>query len=108
MSLDWIGLETFPERYWAEATPEVERTEWTSPYVTPRKVADNAAEAVIQYLSKVPEGIDYISCRTLKPAAGLAKMTPKGFFRARKEAAGRLTGWTYDRSRRGYCRCAFA
>lgn len=107
MQLDWIGLETFPDHYWAEAMPGAQLDSWTSSHVTDARVTQDASKSIVTYLGTLPERIDYVSCRTLKPAAGLEKLTGKAFQRARQGADSRLKGWNYAKARRGYVRCPF-
>lgn len=108
MQLDWIGLESFPEHYWSEALPGARLGQWTSKHVTDARVTQDSATAILKYLEAQPERIDYVSCRTLKPAAGLGRLSGKAFQRAREVAEKRLTGWSYSKARRGYVRCPFA
>jgi hypothetical protein len=66
-----------------------------------------ASKAILETLQRIPEKVDYVSCRVLEAQAGLQRVPKKSFHRARAAAEGRLTGWVYVPARQGYQRCPF-
>lgn len=107
MQLDWIGVESFPDEYWSGAMPGASMGEWKSKHVSTKQVAQDGARAILKYLGGLPRKVEYVSCRTLKPGAGLANFNKMAFKRAREQADKSLVGWSYVTDRRGYIRCPF-
>jgi len=106
MQLDWVGLEEFPEDYWKDAAPGLQRGFWESRHISKTKTVLANAEKIRKYLMGVPQSIRKVSSRTLKADAGLGGLHRNTFRQAGKKAMAQgIPGWFYSSDgKRGFFR----
>ena len=104
MQLDWVGMETFPAHYWADTLPNVQLGRWESKHVVDTRQIADGAQAIVEHLMDLPDEVDYVSSRALKPAVGLKSMHKSTFKLVRERAEKELEDWQYENARQGFVR----